>query len=149
MASSNKKEIDTRLGKRSVELDKIINFPRGLIGYEEMHEFTLLQLKEDAPFLILQSTEEPMLGFLVGDPFSFYQKYQIKVGDAEQNLLQIERIDQVAVLCTVIIPMGKPEDMSINLSGPILINHEARIGLQVPQVDGNFPSKLFLNTLKN
>ncbi|SHN66311.1 flagellar assembly protein FliW [Desulfovibrio litoralis] len=147
MANSNKKEIETRLGKRTITLDKIITFPRGIIGYEEKREFTLLQLKEDAPFLLLQSTEDSQLGFLVCDPFSFFNDYQIKVGDAEQLLLQIERVDQVAVLCTVTIPLGKPEDISINLSGPILINHEAHIGLQVPQVETKYQSRIYLNKL--
>ena len=147
MAISTEKEIDTRLGKRIVAQDKIITFSRGLIGYEDKKDFTLLQIKENTPFLILQSTEEPSLGFLVGDPFVFCQEYQVKVGDAEQLLLKIDRIEQVAVLCMVIIPMDKPEDISMSLNGPILINHEARIGLQVPQSDNKYPTKLFLNSL--
>ena len=28
----NRKEIDTRLGRQSVDLDKVIHFPRGIIG---------------------------------------------------------------------------------------------------------------------
>lgn len=50
-------EIDTRLGRRSIEADKIINFPRGLAGLENEHSFTLLQIQQGGALLILQSTE--------------------------------------------------------------------------------------------
>ena len=44
----NEKIIETRLGRQVVALDKIIHFPRGLMGYEDQHEFTLLQIKPEA-----------------------------------------------------------------------------------------------------
>lgn len=126
-------EIDTRLGKRTIETDKIINFPRGLAGFEGEHEFTLLPLRPDAPLLILQSTTKPEVGLLVADPYSFLSSYPIMLGDAEQKLLKLDKPDNSAVLVTVTIPPGKPEDAVLNLSGPIVINHQARLGIQIPQ----------------
>ena len=45
----------------------------------------------------------------------------------------------------VSIPQGHPEKTALNLSGPILINHEARLGLQVPQMEGLYPTQLFIH----
>lgn len=141
------KEIETRLGWRTVDLGKVIHFPRGIIGFEDKKEFTLLQIKPDAPFLVLQSMDDPGLGLLVADPYVFVPDYALKVGDAEQKLLRVNNSREIAVLATVAIPPGKPEETVISLTGPILINHGARIGLQVPQVDLKGPPKLKLNTV--
>ena len=141
----NEKIIDTRLGRQVIALDKIIHFPRGLMGYEDQHEFTLLQIKPGASFLMLQSMTDPRLGLLVADPYCFMDDYQIRINEAEQTILEIASREQVAVLVTVSIQAGRPEKTALNLSGPILINHEARLGLQVPQMEGLYPAQLFIH----
>ncbi len=138
-------EIDTRLGKQRIDPSRVIVFPKGLIGFEDKRRFTLIQIKEGASMLILQSLEDPALGLLVADPYSFLPEFSVRLGDAEQNLLQAESAGQLSILVTVSIPAGKPEETCLNLSGPILINHEGRLGLQVPQVDPTQPAKLFLH----
>ncbi len=148
MAEYSEKVIETRLGRQVVQWDKVIHFPRGLIGFENRKDFTLLQIKPDVPFLVLQSVEESGLGLLVAEPYGFLPEYTVKVGDTEQKLLRVERQEQLTVLVTVAIPPGKPEETALNLTGPILINHEARIGLQAPQADGEAPEKLYLKNVK-
>ena len=96
-------EARTRLGTRRIDPDKIIEFPRGLMGFEDQREFTLLQLREDAPFLVLPSLQDPELGLLVGDPYAFLPEYRIKIGDAEQNMLQVKTAGELAVLVTLSI----------------------------------------------
>jgi flagellar assembly factor FliW len=136
------KSIETRLGRREVIADKVILFPRGLIGFEGQREFTLLQIQENAPLLLLQSMEMPTLGLLVADPYVFMPEYSLTVGDAEQELLQAKNVDDIAVLVTASIPPGKPEDAVLNLLGPILVNHTLRLGLQVPQFEGAGPPRV-------
>lgn len=145
MASDEVMIIQSRLGEREVRLDKVIHFPRGVIGFETAREFTLLQIQENAPLLVLQSMEEPTLGLLVADPFVFLPDYNLTVSDAEQQILQAEGVEDLAVLITVTIPPGKPEEMALNLLGPIVLNHRARIGLQVPQAEkDNQPARVFV-----
>jgi flagellar assembly factor FliW len=136
------KSIETRLGRRDVPADRVILFPRGLIGFEGQCEFTLLQIQENAPLLLLQSMEMPTLGLLVADPYVFLPEYSLTVGDAELELLQAKTIDDIAVLVTASIPPGKPEDAALNLLGPILVNHTLRLGLQVPQFEGDGPPRV-------
>lgn len=133
--------VRTRLGDLAVDLNRVIRFPRGLIGFEDCKEFTLLQLRDDSPFLILQSMEKPDLGLMVADPYTFLDDYKIKIGSAEQKILQLDNVGEIAVLVTVTIPPGKPEDTSLNLMGPIVVNSRSRVGLQVPQVDAQYPSR--------
>lgn len=147
MARQKEKVIETRLGKRVVELDKTLYFPHGLIGFEEEREFVLLQVRDESPFLILQSVTSSKVGLLVADPYSFTSDYEVRLGEAEQKILRLKNVRQLAVLVTVSIPPDQPEKTALNLSGPILINHQARVGLQVPQVDAKYSGHLYLHEL--
>ncbi len=135
MAGQNYIEVDTRLGMRQVDEETILHFPRGLAGFEGLHKFTLLQIRPDSPLLLLQSLENAQLGLLVTDPYTFMDDYGVHVGEAEQKLLEMVNAEQIAILVTVTVPHGQPELTALNLVGPILINHEKRLGIQVPQVD--------------
>lgn len=144
MAKQETTIIESRLGPREVRLDKIIRFPRGIIGLEQLRDFTLLQIAEGAALLVLQSMEQPGLGLLVADPYSFVPEYNLRISDAEQLLLKARSAEDLAVLVTASIPPGKPEETALNLLGPILINHRERRGLQVPQTEYSGPSKFFI-----
>ena len=142
--ATNTVRAQTRLGMLDIDPSKELFFPRGLMGFENFHRFTLLKIRGEAPFLILQSLEDPKLGLLVGDPYAFLPEYRIRLGDAAQELLQAADPASLAVLVTVSIPHGLPENTSLSLSGPIVINHEARIGLQILQADVN-PPRVYLH----
>ena len=148
MARNKEIEIDARLGRRCIDADKVIHFPRGLAGFENERDFILLQIRPDAPLLILQSVTTPVVGLLVADPYSFFDKsYAPQVSEAEKQLLSIESLDQAALLVTVSIPAGAPEKAVLNLTGPIVINFEMRVGLQIPQcADG--PQQVNMHTLQ-
>jgi flagellar assembly factor FliW len=140
MAKKQERVIQSRLGKLSIAPERVLHFPRGLIGFENEREFTLLQISEKSPFLILQSMKDSCLGLLVTDPNSFILNYDVVIGEVERRILCIEDIEKVLLLVTVTIPPGKPEDTTLNLTGPMVINLEARLGMQVPQVDSKYPS---------
>lgn len=137
--------IETRIGTQSISMDKVIEFPRGLLGFEDHHSFTLLQLRDASPFLVLQSMDAPNLGFLVADPYSFIDDYPVIINSADEEALQVEDPADVAVLVTVTIPHGRPENTALNLSGPILVNRKSRRGVQTPLTDRNVPTQLYLN----
>lgn len=146
MERKEKIVIQSRLGEQVVDKSKIIYFPKGLIGFEDQHQFVLLQIRKGAPLLLLQSIENPQLGLLVADPYVFLPNYTIKVGDAEQRMLCLETATDASVLVTVSIPHGKPNLTSLNLTGPILVHSHRMIGLQVPQSEAN-PSHVLLESL--
>ena len=140
MAEDRTIDIDTRLGRRTVQTDKIVHFPRGLAGFEKEHEFVLLQVQPDAPLLVLQSVSNPQVGLLVADPYSFRPSYPVIIGDADQALLRLQQEEDAAVLVTVSIPEGDPANALLNLMGPIIINHKNCVGVQVAQM-GDGPTQ--------
>lgn len=140
MAKKDERVVETRLGRMTLPEESILTFPRGLIGFMGHREFTLLKVREDSPFLVLQSLSDPKLGLLVADPYCFMTEYEVVIGEADQRLLGISTREQVSILVTVTIPQGMPERTTLNLSGPIVINNEGRIGLQIPQTDARYPT---------
>ncbi|KAB1440255.1 flagellar assembly protein FliW [Pseudodesulfovibrio senegalensis] len=140
MARERKQVIQTRLGEREISTDAIVYFPRGLVGLEDKREYVLLQVRDDSPFMLLQCVTDPGLGLLVADPYVFIKDYDVKLDKAEKKILKLSNIRQLAVLVTVTIPQDKPEDTTLNLSGPILVNTEERVGLQAPQIESGYPA---------
>jgi flagellar assembly factor FliW len=141
MAGRTKKIIiQTKLGEREVARDSVLYFPHGLIGLDDKREFVLIPVRESSPFLLLQCVTDHGLGLLVADPFPFYPDYNVKLEQAEKKILRVENLRQIAVLVTVTIPRNKPEETTLNLSGPIILNTKAHIGLQAPQVDSKLPT---------
>jgi flagellar assembly factor FliW len=47
--------INSRIGPLVVSADKTIRFPRGLIGFESLRDFALVEFKPGTPFHFLQS----------------------------------------------------------------------------------------------
>jgi len=132
--------LQTKLGEREVARDSVLYFPHGLIGLDDKREFVLIPVRENSPFLLLQCVTDPGLGLLVADPFPFYPEYSIKLEQAEKKILRVENMRQIAVLVTVTIPRNMPSETTLNLSGPIILNTKARIGLQAPQMDSKLPT---------
>ncbi len=67
----------TRFGEIETEFDRVIRFPRGILGFPEYREYVLLQTNEEGTFFWLQSTENPALAFVVSDPMLFVPEYQV------------------------------------------------------------------------
>ena len=148
MAREKKRLILTRVGEREIAEDTVISFPKGLIGFEDHRRFVLLPVGEDSPFLLLQSLDDARLGFLVADPYPFMDGYRVQVDAPQRQVLKLEEDGPSAVLVTVTIPKNEPEKAKLNLSGPIILNTELRIGLQVPQADADFPPHILLSETK-
>lgn len=101
MGNNTQLAINTRIGPREIDPDRIIHFPCGLVGLESEREFALLQIHQDWPLLILQSATTPAVGLMVADPYSFLDSYPIQVGEAELALLGLESKEEATVLVTV------------------------------------------------
>jgi len=122
-------EIDTtRFGQISVDDDRIMTFPRGLLGFPSYTRFALIQAGEENYFFWLQSVDEPQLAFVVADPSIFFKEYDVPLREEMQTELQLDdpRLMQVFVIC------NKVEDwLTGNLLGPLVVNAQNRLACQV------------------
>ncbi len=135
MEQNTQKIIQTRFGECDFDEEKVLHFPHGIIGFTTSNRFMLIALEEGSPFMLLQSLDETALGLLVVNPYLFTENYIVKVSDAEQSILEAKNVEDLSVLATVSVPKDTPERAQVNLTGPILINLQARLGMQIPQID--------------
>ena len=124
-------EICTRdFGTIEIDESSIIRFADGIIGFEDYHDFVLLDDGDDmSPFRRLQSVEDSGLAFILLDPFSVKPDYEFTIDDDMAARLSIGSDEDVVVFSIVVIP-DDIKLMSINLKAPIIINSEERRGAQ-------------------
>ncbi|MGQ9524043.1 MAG: flagellar assembly protein FliW [Armatimonadota bacterium] len=123
--------IDTsRFGRIEVSEDKIINLEPGLLGFDGVRRYCLLDWRPRSPIKWLQAVDNPDLAFLVTDPFEFFPDYEIEVSDEEVRALGLaDAKDLLALVILTVTPSTK--EVTANLLGPILVNAVSRVGRQV------------------
>lgn len=124
-------EIMTRdFGKIEIEKSDIISFDSGLPGFENLEDFILLPLAEESPFIIMQAVEDPDVAFVTVEPGNLIQNYEFEISDKAEKQLKIESISNLLIL-NIITLKDEIENSTANLSAPIVINLEEKLGQQV------------------
>ena len=120
----------TRFGRISVDDDRVMTFPHGLLGFPDYTRYALIQTGEENYFFWLQSIDEPNLAFVVTDPTIFFKDYEVPVREETQQELMLGEGDaglvQVFVICNKV-----GEWLTGNLLGPIVVNAGNRLAQQV------------------
>jgi flagellar assembly factor FliW len=125
-------EIETmRFGTIPIQEDKVITFPRGILGFAKNKRYILFPHSEGSPFFWLQSVEDGELAFVVMNPQLVKTDYSVDVDENVMNELDVKQEADLEVVCIVTIPRQDPKHMTINLLGPIIINAQSRCAVQV------------------
>ncbi|HET9728202.1 MAG TPA: flagellar assembly protein FliW [Acidimicrobiia bacterium] len=105
-----------------------ITFPAGLPGFPNAHQFELAPWgPPGSPFLLLSSSDDPDVGFVVVPPWVFYPDYEFELDSSTAERLGLSNSED-AVVFAVVTLRDRPEDSTLNLLGPIVVNrftHEA------------------------
>lgn len=125
-------EIETlRFGKIPVQEEKVITFPKGILGFARNKKYILFPHSESSPFYWLQSIEDGDLAFVVMNPRLVKPDYTVDVEESLLKDLSVENATDLEVMCIVTIPRSNPDKMTINLLGPIIINSQNRCAAQI------------------
>ena len=117
-------------GNLSIEKENIITFEQGLLGFEELKQFAIIAVEECLPFEWLVSLEDPMVAFPILNPTFFFSDYKPSLSKDDLISLNIKKEKDVEMFCIVTLDK-KPENVTLNLKGPILINMKNKMGKQV------------------
>lgn len=119
-------------GEITVDDDKIITFPQGIVGFPDLTQFALIHDSEKGNETIhwLQSLQETAFAMPVVDPLLIRDDYNPEVEDELLKQLGTLNQDEMLVLVTVTVPKDLTK-MSVNLKGPIIINSAERKAVQV------------------
>ncbi len=128
--SNNIKLNTTRFGEIEVSTDNIINFPCGLVGFEDCRNFVIDISLWRGVFGWMQSLEDPAIAFIITDPTLFYKNYEITLNDADQQLIDYSEHSKLEAY--VIVVVNKEEKIiTANYFAPIVINRTASKGKQI------------------
>lgn len=126
-------QITTKVfGEITIDDEKIIHFPNGIIGFPELTDFALIHDEEKGTDTIhwMQSLQEPGFAMPVMDPLIVCPDYNPEVDDELLNNIGEIVPEELLVMVTVTVPKDI-EKMSVNLKGPIVINAAQRKATQV------------------
>lgn len=132
-------KLETRqFGPLEVEPASILTFPSGLLGFEELTRFVLLEDAEIAPLEWLQSVDNPQIVFTIIDPTVVFGNYQPELKEDDWKALGIPEATSLKVRVLVTVPKD-PSEMTANLLGPLVISTEHGKGRQLVLVDSEYP----------
>lgn len=129
------KFISNQLGELDFEKDQIISFNEGLLGFEHLTKFLLVNLEETLPFEWLVSLEESMIAFPIINPVNIVPDYTIQL-EKENTLEGFLKSPESNVVYNIV--NFSKNDPTINLRGPIIINEKEKCGKQMVLNDDRY-----------
>lgn len=138
-------KLNTRnFGEIEIDESSIINFPNGIPGFEKEKRYIIINnTDEENPFQWLQSVDNQDLAFVVINPFFVKVDYDIRLPESAIEALKIKDEGDVALYTIVVIPENI-EEMTTNLSGPIVVNVKEKLGKQIVLDDGRYSTKYYI-----
>ena len=131
----------SRFGPIDVDDQRVIQVPKGLLGFTDAHEFVLLESTDDSSFFWLQSTRTPDLAFVVTDPVLFVPTYRVPLKPEQMTEMGIQTTDDAQVF-VIVNKRGQ------TLTGTIVINVHTRQGEQLVLSDRRFNTRVPLLDLQ-
>ncbi|MEX2216832.1 MAG: flagellar assembly protein FliW [Phycisphaeraceae bacterium] len=129
----------TRFGTLDVDEARIIEFPKGLLGFPRYKRFVLLEPNDGSYFWWLQAVDTPDLAFVVTDPSYFVSSYRVPLKADQMGELGIQTIEDAQVFVIV----NKREHMLTgNLQGPLVVHVQSRMGAQLVLSDKRFTTRV-------
>ncbi|CAG0995058.1 Flagellar assembly factor FliW [Phycisphaerales bacterium] len=118
----------TRFGMLEIPDERVIEFPKGLLGFSQYTRYCLLEPGEDACFFWLQCMEEPALAFVVTDPSLFVPEFSVPIRPEQMLEMKLGRLEDAQVF---VIVNKVEQTLTGNLQGPLVVNTLTRTGEQM------------------
>ena len=116
----------------------LLTFPKGLLGFEKLKTYRLLEPRDGYPLKFLQSVDAEEVSFTCIDPVVVKRDYEVPLGQEEAQALGLESQADALVLTLVVIPED-PKRMTTNLAGPLVVNVKTRVGFQIVLNTDTYP----------
>lgn len=111
----------SRFGQVQLNNEDVITFSEGLLGFQDLRTFVLLDDPNDDIFAWLQSCESPAIAFPVLEPELFSENYKVNLSKSDLEILQMPNSSRARAFCIVTIP-DDPTQMTANMKAPIVVN---------------------------
>jgi len=131
---------NSQFGTLTIEPEKIITFPAGILGFEDVKQYVVQVFEEYEPFHWLVSVEDPDVLFPIISPKLVKEDYNPEVHQGDIQLVGPFKDEDL--LLYLIVTLGSGEyQVSANMKGPIFINQAEAKGQQVVLESDEYPMK--------
>jgi len=120
----------TRFGELIVDKKDFIKFEDGILGFEHLKKFFIVDPGDQTLILWLQSATDPSTAFPIIEPKIFNPNYVVKLLPAELASLKLESLQDATIYTILTIPSDISQ-MSANLKAPIAINNQTKMARQI------------------
>lgn len=124
------KIVTKAFGQIEVSEKQKITINEGLLGFEDIHDFVLLDFEAGSPFYWLQAETIPEIAFLIIDPRLILPEYTLEADPKDLATLEIKEADEM-LLFSIVTLHDDPSKTTVNLLGPIIINKKTHLAKQV------------------
>lgn len=137
--------INTRdFGYVEVDEKDVIHFPLGIIAFETVKEYVLLeQNDDDSPVMYLQSVHDTFPSFIVLNPFELIDEYAPTLPKDIEKELDVHSPDMLRYFVIAVVPKDI-QNMTVNLKSPIVLNTENNKAAQVILENSAYPVRHYL-----
>ena len=123
--------------------DKILEFPNGIIGFEECTKFAIMYDEDDdreKTISWLQSLDEPTLALPVIEPMAIVPDYAPMIEDELLKPLNNPADEDLLFLLVMTVPSDMTK-VTANMKAPVIINIAERKGVQLIVENADYPVK--------
>lgn len=131
----------TRFGDLTVEEKDILVFNEGILGFEKLRKFFVVDPGDNTLIMWLQSTEDTSVAFPIIEPKIFDPEYIVKLLPSELKSLELENLSSARIYSILTIPSDITQ-MSANMKAPIVINATNGLSRQIVLQDNKLSVRL-------
>lgn len=128
----------SRFGDIEIDEDKIITMTSPILGFPDDRQFILIPHGPDSPFWWLQAVQNPSLAFAVLQAACLNISYEPEISRLTRDELSLSGDEAPEILVILTIPPGRPQEMTANLLGPVVINITKRLARQIVLDDKHY-----------
>lgn len=129
------KLVTRQFGELEFDENIIYHFPNGLPGFEEFHNFIIIDETDTEPLRWLLSVDDPNIGLPLLEA-------SLIAPDIYRELPPEEQFTSAFV---VVVLRRNPEPTTVNLKAPIVLDDAARTGRQVVLNSDRFSTQYEIN----
>jgi flagellar assembly factor FliW len=137
------KILSNKLGELEINEDSIIFFKEGILGFENLKKFVIVEHKVGSLLKWLVPIDDSSISFIIIRPEQFKYDYSLNISDDDIKFLDIKSEEDVLIYSIVVVPQD-PKKMTANLQGPIVINALNKKAKQIISTNAKHKLKHFI-----
>ena len=139
-------KINSRFGEIEYDSQSVLNFPEGIIGFEQLHDFVVMPNEKEGPLFWIQSIDDSQVALVLTDPTNFFLDYNVAPDNDERVKIDLPEDGQFFSL--VVVTVHEDRRITLNLAAPIIFAPESNKAIQVILENSNYDIQTPLPTVE-